>query len=366
MKNVGVFFGGQSIEHEISCITGTMTVNSIDCFKYNAIPIYVDQDGKWWTGQEIKDIGFFQNPDFSKLKRVTLFAGDNCLYSIKGKRAKRLMEISACINCIHGERGEDGSLAGLLNMCSIPLASPQLFCSSATMSKTFTKLVLKGLGVKTLPYCVAKSSEDAVYIENKLGYPLIIKPDTGGSSIGITIAKDRTQLEKGILTALRYGENVLIEPLVKDFIEINCACYNSGQEEVVSECEKPVVRSQILSFDDKYRSGDRVFPADVDKDVSDKIKKITKKVYSGLGFSGIIRVDYIVKGKEVYLNEINSVPGSLAYYLFVENTKQFGQMLNEIIALALSDGARSSTFTKKFNSGILSSIGSKGAKRLKK
>ena len=365
MKNIGVFFGGQSIEHEISCITGTLTVNGIDAFKYNALPIYVDHDGKWWTGQEIKDVGFFKNPNFKKLKRVTLFAGDNCLYELKGKRAKRLLELSACINCIHGERGEDGSLAGLLNMCSIPLASPQLFSSSATMSKTFTKIALKGLGVKALPYALAKAREDAPLIEKKLGYPLIVKPDTGGSSIGITLVENRVQLESGIMMALRYGEVALVEPLVKDFIEINCACYKSTEKTVVSECERPIPRSQILSFEDKYRAGDRVFPADIDKEISEKIKKTTQKVYESLGFSGVIRVDYIVKGKDVYLNEINSVPGSLAYYLFVKTTKEFGQMLNQIIAVALNDGARRSTFIKKFNSGILSSVGSKGVKRLK-
>lgn len=365
MKNIGIFFGGQSIEHDISCITGTLAVNSVDSFKYNVIPIYVDHDGKWWTGELLKDVGFFKNPDFKKLKRVVLFAGDDCLYIVKGKKVKPLAKLSACINCIHGERGEDGSLCGLLNMSSIPLASPPLFASSVSMSKSFSKIALKGLGVKTLPYALAKSREDAILIERKLGYPLIIKPDTGGSSIGISVAENRAELERGILTAIRYGEVAIIEPLVKDFTEINCACYNSGETWVVSECERPLPRSTILSFDDKYRSGDRVFPADIDKETSDKIKKTTQKVYENLGFSGIIRVDYIVKGKDVFLNEINSVPGSLAYYLFVKTTKEFASLLEQIISVALNEGARRSTYTKKFNSGILSSVGSKGAKRLK-
>lgn len=366
MKNVAVFFGGQSIEHEISCITGVLTVNSVDASRYNAIPIYVSQEGKWWTGEILKDVDFYKNPNEKKLTRVTMFAGDNKLYKLKANKYKPLYDLACVINCVHGERGEDGSLAGFINLCNVAFASPPIGASAISMSKELTKIALKGLRIKVLDYLVVNKREDANLIEKRLSFPVIVKPDTGGSSIGIKTATDKRNLEHALAYALRYSEKAIIEPLVEDFIEINCACYKYGDKLIVSECEKPVSRGQILSFSDKYEKGTRVFPADIDNKLSDKIKKTTQTVYQALGFEGVIRVDYIVKDNQVYLNEINSVPGSLSYYLFVKTLKEFGQMLNNLVDQSLNENARRSTLVKKFSSGILGAHGSKGAKRLKK
>ena len=366
LKSILVFFGGQSVEHEVSVITGALTVNSIDTTKYKAIPVYVDNDGKWWTGEILKDVDSYKNLNYKKLTNVTLIAPDNKLYAVKGRWLKCLDPIACAINCMHGERGEDGSISGLLNMCNIPLASPSIFSSALSMSKTYTKIALKGLGVKTLPYISITDKEQLSQVENTLGYPLIVKPDSGGSSIGITVAHNKRELEQGFSYALRYGVRVIIEPYLTDYVEINCACYNSGKELVVSECEKPVSRGDILSYDDKYKDGAREFPANIDKKLSNKIQSITAKVYKSLGFEGIIRIDYMVCDGVVYLNEINSVPGSLAYYLFVNTLKDYSGLLNTLIANAITNGARQSTVTKKFSSGILTLTGSKGAKRLKK
>lgn len=366
MKNVAVFFGGESVEHEVSVITGTLTLNSVDGERYNAIPVFVDRSGKWWTGEILREIDKYKSLDYKKLKKVTLFSGDNTLYLVNGKKIKPLFPLACAVNCMHGERGEDGSLAGVLTLSKIPLASPSIFPSALSMSKSFTKIALKGLGVRTLPYALATSILDAESVETRLGYPLIVKPDNGGSSIGITVAKNRRELEKAISVALRYGVRAIVEPLLEDFVEINCACYKVGQKIVVSECEKPLSRGTILSFDDKYSTGERVFPADIDKRCADKIKAITTSTYQKLGFDGVVRIDYMLKDNKIYLNEINSVPGSLAYYLFVKTLKEYTGMLTQLIDDAIVRGARDSTFTKNFSSGILSATGSKGAKRLKK
>ena len=366
MKNILVFFGGQSIEHEISVITGTLTLNSIDKQLFNAIPVFIDQDGKWWGGEILKDIDCYKNLDKKKLYNLTLFGGDNTLYLVKGKKIKPVAQISCAINCMHGERGEDGSLSGLLNMCNIPLASPSTFGSSLCISKASTKLALKGLKINALPYCVKEDATEVDKIEEKLAYPLIIKPDSGGSSIGIAKATNRMELKNGILTALRYSEKAIIEPMLSDFTEINCACYFADGKIVVSECEKPFARGDILSFNDKYKDGKREFPASIPPELSEEIKNITKTIYTELGFSGVIRVDYILKDGVVLVNEINTVPGSLAYYLFVKTLKEFSKMLTSIINQAITNGAKNSTLIKKFSSGILSISGGKGSKRLKK
>ena len=162
-----------------------------------------------------------------------------------------------------------------------------------------------------------------------------------------------------------FGEKVIIEPCLENFIEINCAGYKRADNEVVvSECERPVGSEKVLSFDDKYKSGTRVFPADIEQKVSEKIKKITKNIYTKIGFTGVIRVDYFVVGEKVYLNEINSVPGSLSYYLFSDTLKGFTNMLNELLLLAEEEYRKKSTAVKTYSTGILSFNGGKSAKRL--
>lgn len=364
MKNIAVFFGGSSVEHDISVITGVLTANSLDREKYNPIPIYVHNDGVWYTGESLLDLDDYKNLNLNKLQRVSLIAGDKKLYSvIKNKKLKVKAEIAVAINCMHGERGEDGSLAGLLLMCEIPLVSPPMLASAISMDKNITKTVMRGLRVKTLPFVTVDENYNVKEITKKISYPVIVKPCCLGSSIGIVKANNDKELEIAILSGLRYGERVLIEPALKDFIEINCAVYSDGEKNVVSECERPVSKSGFLSFSDKYVGGKRVFPADIDKEISDKIKEITLKVYGSLYFSGAIRIDYFVKGKEIYLNEINSVPGSLAFYLFCDTLKEFSVVLDKMIIQTEKRCAKESTFSRRYSSGVLFSSGSKGAKK---
>ncbi len=365
MKNILVFFGGESVEHDVSIITGVLTVNSVDKEKYNAIAVYADKDGKLYTGSLLYDIDNYKNLNKKKLTRVVLMSGESKLYALKKNKLKELYSVSLAINCMHGERGEDGSLAGLLNCCGISMASPDVLGASISMSKGFTKLFLKGIGVKALPYMMAQSVLDVKKVKGKLKFPLIVKPDMLGSSIGISIAKDEVELKVAVLNGLRYGRRVIIEPMLNDFTEINCAVYRKVDKSlVVSECERPVKRNQMLSFKDKYESGERVFPADIEVEVSNKIKNITQKVYQALNLEGIIRIDFMIKDGEIYLNEINSVPGSLAYYLFGNTLKEFTKVLDDIIDRGLKISSESQTYIKRYNSGILKPFGSKGAKHL--
>ncbi len=367
MKNVAVFFGGQSVEHDVSVITGALTVNSIDKTKFNALPVYVARDGRWFTGEKLRDIDEYKNLDYKKLIEVTLKGGSNELYQIKGKKIKPLERIAVAINCMHGERGEDGSLAGVLKMSNIPLASPELVASSSCMDKSFTKTVMKGLKVKTLPSVTVAGELNQKAVLSKLKLPLIVKPACLGSSIGLTRVDDKEKLSSAVAFAKRFGEKVIIEPCLRNFIEINCAAYRDiNGRIVVSECERPIGKEQILSFDDKYKSGKRVFPADIDKDISDRIKATTKKVYDGLDSQGVVRIDYFVCGSEVYLNEVNTVPGSLAFYLFGETLKSFTELLTELIGLAIKRGNESQSIQKTFSTGILNMGGIKSKNACKK
>lgn len=366
MKTVVVFFGGQSVEHDVSILTGVMTANLIDKEKYNVVPIYVYRDGLWFTGKNLLDLDEYKSINLKKLQRVSLIPGQNTLFTVKNNRLKHVADISIAINCMHGERGEDGCLAGFLSLCKIPLASPDIMASSVCMDKTFTKIALKGLNIKTVESITVSSPDEMDIVKKKLEYPLIIKPNKSGSSIGVNRANNDSELYRAINYALRFGESAIIERCLEDFIEINCAVYkNSKNEIIVSECEQPVGRTKILSFNDKYESGDRIFPANIDEKYSNLIKKTTRLIYEKFNFSGVIRIDYFLIGDKVLVNEINTVPGSLAYYLFGDTLDSFSKMLDELITYSLQKYASSLTTQKTFKTSILSFGGMKGQKRLK-
>ncbi len=374
MKNVLVFFGGKSCEHDVSIITGVLTVNSIDKQLFNAIPVYVSQDGAWYTADVLKDIEWFKNKDLTKLQKVTLLPSDNTLYSVKKNKLKPLYKVAVAINCIHGLHGEDGTLAGYLKLCKIPFASPDVFASSVTMDKDFTKVFLSGINVEKLP-CVRVFKES--YYQNKqtavkmlvkkFGYPVIIKPCNLGSSIGISVAKTEDELLLGLDKAFNYDEKVIVEKAIKGFREINCAGYKSGDKIIISECEEPITANEILSFTDKYQGSkagsSKKFPAEIPKELSQKIKSITEKVYRKADFNGVIRIDYLILGEKVYLNEINSVPGSLAYYLFCDTVNDFSKMLTDLLNEGIRKEIRNSKREYTYNSSVLTQIkGAKGGK----
>lgn len=375
MKYIAVFFGGKSCEHDISVITGTLTANLLNGELFTVIPVYITNEGEWYTGEELKDVTLYKNLDEKKLKRVTVLPGQNCLFEVKKEKLKKISEITCAVNCLHGVNGEDGSLYGLLNLCGIPLVGSGLFASSLSIDKDATKIVLSGLNVDKLPYVrvfkeqfYAKTDIAVKFIERKLNYPVIVKPAKLGSSIGVSKANDKTELISVMRVAFQYDDKIIVEPYLENFREINCAGYRLGDNIIVSECEEPITTNDILSFKDKYQSAiglggvDKKFPADVPVEISNKIKNLTQKIYRKCDFSGIIRIDYIVTDNKILVNEINSVPGSMAYYLFSDTLKGFSKILYKLIDEAVYRKRLEQSGTYLFASNVLEISGVKGAK----
>ena len=372
MKNILVFFGGKSCEHDVSVVTGVLTLNLIDKTKYNLYPVYIHNDGEWYTGESLFDVSFYKNFNKKVLKKVTLLSNGNALYR-KGKFLKKICEVDCAVNCMHGLNGEDGSLSGLIKLHNIPFASPDLFQSSLAIDKHFTKIVLKGLGVSTLPYFLIvkklyESQKETLInsLEEELSYPLIVKPCNLGSSIGISTAKDRCELKRAIKQAFLYDDKLLVEPMLENFTELNCAVYSADEKTVVSQIEKPISSNEILTFIDKYegfKGGSmREFPAKIPKKTAEKVMSISKKIYETLGFSGIIRIDYLLCDNKVYLNEINTVPGSLSYYLFVDSLKDFTMLLTSLIETAIKNYENYTSRNFEYKSSVLDINGIKNGK----
>lgn len=356
MLNVMVIFGGKSVEHDISIITGVLTTNVLDGV-FNAIPVYISKNGEWFYGESLKNLSFFKSENLKKCKRASFKTGQAYLFELKGNKIKGGIKIDCAVNCTHGVNGEDGMLSGVMQSLNIPISSPDAFCSAVTMDKERTKMLLKGLKIKSLPYfTVLKGEGESGVIDKakKLGFPLIVKPSNLGSSIGIVVTKDEEELINGLENAFKYDDKVVVEKALSTFTEINCAVCFNGERFLVSECEKPIAEGEILSFSDKYqKSVEREFPAKIDYASSEKIKKISLEIYKQCGFRGIIRIDFLLVDGRIYVNEINSVPGSLAYYLFCDTFSDFSLLMEKIVKNAIKEHAEKNGRCFKFSSDVL-------------
>lgn len=364
MKNIVVIFGGESPEHDVSIITGCLVLNSLDREKFNPIPVYVDKKGDWYYGEPLKKVSFYRNPVFKGLKKVCFFGGDNILYTKKGQKA--LFPIAAAVNCMHGGMGENGTIGALFDFFNIPFVTSGLFSASLSMDKTLTKLPLKALGVRVVDYLAVGRRE---YFQNRdaaqdrilsvISFPLIVKPASSGSSIGVGVCRNVYELDKALCAALRFDHKAIVEKFLEGAKELNCAAYKKIGGIVVSRIEMPVTSNKFLTFDDKYLGHKQGYtksqcPAPIPKALEEEILSTTRTVYDSLDFSSVVRMDYLYWDKKLYLNEINTVPGSFAYYLFSDTISGLTDLLTDLLVKAMDDHLQKMGSERSFSSSILS------------
>ena len=372
VRSIAVVFGGMSSENEVSVVTGVMALNVLDRAKFRPVPVYLSQGGKMYTGKALFDVANFRGGIEEKADEA--FFLDGKLYTVKGKRCKEAAAIDCGINCCHGAGGEDGLVSALFALNRIPNASPPMAGSALFMDKTLTKLAAKALGIKALPFLRIGEAEyqkrAAMAIrcaEERLGYPVIVKPARQGSSIGITVAEDRARLVAAIQAGFAYDDLLIAEKYFERRREINCACYKSGDKYVVSPCEEPKTEHKFLTFGDKYLGGGKEhasqFPADLPRATAETVQGITRMLYRRLRLRGVVRADFLVVGKDVYFNEMNTVPGSLAWYLFCDKLSDFKEMLTRLIEQGICDHMAKSGKKMLKNCGVLSSPALTGKNR---
>jgi len=360
MKNIIVLCGGKSAEREISLITANLVLNSIDEQKFKVYPIVVDELNRW---HYIKN---FKNDILShKGEQVFLKMGENVLYKKVGLILKKLIQVDCAILCHHGLNGEDGTIQGVLELCNIPYTSSNVLSSSITMDKVFMKLLFKEFKINVIDYDYftkfeyENSSEEILNrLESKLDYPIIIKPANLGSSIGINIAKNRKELIEAIIVAFSYDNKILAEKALTNFKEINCAVLGYKNNIIVSSLEEPVSWKEFLTFDEKYINSNkkyskRTYPAKLNSSQEEEIKNISRHIFEKFELSGVVRIDYIVTKNKIYVNEINSIPGSLAYYLFEEENLCFTEIIDKLINFAIEKNKDKNSVTYAYKSEVL-------------
>ncbi len=355
MKNeILVLFGGQSVEHDISIITAMQTIKNLPT-GFNYLLCYIDRSGGWWIADNLKDISIYHN--FEKLAKnrheVTFLLGQNVLLEKKGHKFVEKCRVLTVLNCCHGAFGEDGAVQGVSKCCGVGESSPGLTSSAICMDKAFFKYVLQANKIQTPSFCVIKPDEDFEKETKKMGFPLVVKPANLGSSIGISICKNPSQLQKAVQLAFKFDNKVVIEKVVQNLREFNCACLFYKGRMFVSSVNEVNNRGEIYSFDDKYTSRSLSF-CEPEKQLQNKIISLTEKIYSLFDCKGIVRVDFLYdeKEKQLYVNEANTIPGSLAFYLFKE--VPFKELLNCLIEESVRIKEDEKKFIRNFESDALS------------
>ena len=385
---VGMFFGGRSVEHEISIITANQGINAIrESEKYEIIPIYVTKKGKWFIGEALLELANFKN--FDKLiatcsevyMRPTY--GDFNLYHVKTGLLHRnnvACSLDVVFPAFHGTNGEDGCFQGLLETIGIPYVGCNPLASGVGMDKVFMKHILKESNIPVIDCCNFtdhrfKENEEAVIteIESKMNYPVIVKPANLGSSIGISKAANKTELIHAIEEATQFSSRILVEKMVKNLREINCSVLGDCDQCEPSLCEEPFRTDEILSYKDKYMGGSaskgiantvRKLPADLPQETTDLIRDIAKRTFQALSCNGVSRIDFMIDNdtNKVYVNEINTIPGALSFYLWDATGVPFDQLMVRLIELAFKRDRENKRKTTGYDQNIFNFTGGKTGK----
>lgn len=358
--NIGVFFGGRSTEHEISVISANQAMAAIDRSVYDVTPIYISKQGRWYTGDALTDVKNYR--DMSSLLKqceevyMAPEYGDYQLYRTRRKLFGNpgVTRLDVAIPVLHGANGEDGTFEGLLELTGIPYAGCNVLASANGMDKITMKMILQACDVPVVDYVWFTDKQwfadrDAMIerVESRLGYPVIVKPANLGSSVGIGRAANREALIECVETAEKYSTRLIVEHMVDNLHEVNCSVLGDCDEYQTSVCEEPIKSGEILSYTDKYMGGSKGtkgmqasqkrIPADLPAEVTERIQFLAGETFRVLSCHGVSRVDVIMDkdNGEIYVNEINTIPGSLSFYLWEASGIRFDQLMDRLVKLAL-------------------------------
>lgn len=394
---VGVLYGGKTTEHEVSIITAVQAMGYLNKEKYDVIPMYLTKENEMYTGEPLKEMDVYKEPALLKryCKNVVCYSKDGCLVlqNKKGIFKKIFAQVDIVIPAVHGYNMEDGNIQGMLETYGVPYTGSDIYGCTVGQDKVFQKQVLQAENIPVTKYIWFYDNE---YFEDeakilsevkKLGYPVIIKPARQGSSIGIGIAKDEETLKEAIVEATKYDDKILVEEVISNMTELNCSVLGSNSYMQTSCIEQVMGKDEILSFNDKYIgsgakkgakkfssaskgmvSADRVIPADIPEKLANDIAETSKKVFRALGASGVVRIDYLYdkKSKKYYVNELNTIPGSLSFYLWSPLNKEYDELLDDMINIAVKRYKKKLKKTTIFESNILEGFdGVKGTKGMK-
>ena len=381
--NIGVIFGGKSVEHEISIISAIEAMGYADENKYKIVPIYIDKDNTWYTGEHLKNIINFRDIDLVKryAKKVALVKVDKSFVLQRlGMFKKNLCVIDIVVPIGHGAYLEDGSLQGYLNMLGVPYAGPSVLGAALGQDKVIQKELLKVNNIPVVNYTWFYSYElsDKKLVQerlSKLKFPVFIKPSSLGSSIGIEIAEDEKDFFKKVKNTMKYDKKILVEEKVNDVKEINISVLGNYKKDEVSEIEEINSNEDFYSFKEKYvnnfskiQEKDNKTKPIISKEMIEDMKEYAINTFKALDGNGVARIDFLIndKTKKIYINEINTIPGSLSSYLWKAKKKNQTELFDDLIAIAIDNKKDDEQIQKAIPGNLLERFDNLKGTKLKK
>lgn len=385
---VAVIFGGRSVEHDVSIVTGHQIMRAFDPALYTVVPVYIDREGRWFTGEPLLDLKVYSDEVASHkgVQSVVLSANVQhhglIVNPLSGRFSKsEIIRLDVVFPAIHGSHGEDGTLQGLFELADIPYAGCGVLASAVANDKILTKDVLRQHHIPVVDdvnFSRADWLDDPeqiiTRITQKLDYPVFVKPATLGSSIGVARANDEATLRTALDVAANFDRRILVEKAVTGGVEINCSVLGIGNDVRASVLEQPVSWEEFLSFEEKYlrggegmKSAERIIPAPISEALTVSIQQYAIDAFKAIDGRGIARIDFLVRPEEnlVYLNEINTLPGSLSFYLWQETNMIQGELVHQMVEIARKAQAEKRRSSYNYQTSLIEVTTSRGLKGIK-
>jgi D-alanine-D-alanine ligase len=390
-RNLIVAFGGVSPEHEVSVLSAMQAIASLKETQYDVVPLYISKSGRWLTGAPLLEMENYQDLD-ALINQATpcTFSHDELGKTVLLETKKtgffsspKSYPVHAVIPAFHGAEGENGSFQGTCEMYNIPYAGSNVFASSLGMDKVKAKDICRAHDIPVVEgfdFYEAEWVKDQKSVLNfaeQLGYPVIVKPVTLGSSIGVVKAEHEDELIEAVETAFRYDENLMVEKAIVPLMEINCSVLGNGNKLKTSVCERPLGTDETLSFEDKYQSdngsqkgmasADREIPADISDELTKKIQSLSAQIFQLFRASGIARIDFLINAdtEVLYFNEINTIPGSFSFYLWEESGMNMRELMLKLVDIATEQHQKKVGRIRSYDTNLLDEKAVKGIKGLK-
>ena len=358
--NVGIIIGGRSVEREISLISGLQAYLAIDESKYNKKIFYLDENNKLYVGDKLHNLETYKENNFKEIKEVFLSNDNNQVYYSYLNRPRKKYPIDIFIPVVHGYGMEDGTIVSYLDMYNAIYTSSNVIPSAIVQDKDATKALLKHYNIKTLEWDTLFENYNIEKINN---FPLVVKPSYLGSSIGIKLVKDQTELKDALKEAFKYVDKVIIEKGLINFNEFNCAVFIDHGKIIPSAVEQVLHEKDILTFVEKYENEldklsdacNRIIPAQIESKLYQKIQNLSVDIYKKFNLSGVVRIDYLydLDNNEIYVNEINNIPGSLSFYLYEPLGIDFTNFIDMLIKNAIINHSKKLSKITSFKSNVL-------------
>lgn len=386
-RNIAVIFGGKSVEHEVSVVSALQAISNLNKDKYNIVPLYITKDGKWYSGNTLLNIENYKNIPKLLKEADKIYLSSNAdefkLYytdkKIKSPLSfnpnRKYIEIDILFPLIHGTNGEDGILQGAIETANIPYVGSNVVASAVGMDKVMMKHIFKSVGLSTIDFVWFLYDEwienpDRIIgkIKNFIDFPCIVKPAIAGSSIGIKKASNIKELNQAIEFASKFCPKTLVEKYIFDMMEINCSVIGTSLKQKASICERPIGASEILDYENKYisdsrtkstkggmQSMGRIIPADISDKLTKQIQEMAKLSFRELNCSGVARIDFMIDKSinQVYINELNGIPGSLSFYLWEKSGLNYPALLDKLIDIAIDNYRIKQETTYSYESNLL-------------